>query len=392
MTKNFLIITHVKHGFIEGKFSAYAPYVNEMNLWFNHVERVEVCAPHCKAREAVVEVTYEHNEIAFTRIPSFNILSLSATLNAIIKVPVIGMKLIKLMKRSDHIHLRCPGNIGLMASVIQIFFPLKSKTVKYAGNWDPNAKQPRSYRFQKWILSNTFLSRNLKVLVYGDWPNQSKNILPFFTASFSETEKGLYEKDFSSPFKFIFVGSLSPGKRPLLAIQLIEAMIRKGIPVKLNIYGSGVLKNELQEYIDFNNLDPFVKLMGIRKQEELKDVYKSSHFLILASQSEGWPKAIAEAMFYGCIPIATPVSCVPWMLDYGKRGIVISHSEVLRLENKVNEKESGEDLTNRIINLIEDSDEIKRKSIAGQEWSQEYTMERFEKEIKKLLISNEAKS
>ena len=45
--------------------------------------------------------------------------------------------------------------------------------------------------------------------------------------------------------------------------------------------------------------------------------------MILPSQSEGWPKAIAEGMFWGCVPIATPVSCVPFMLDYGERGVLL---------------------------------------------------------------------
>jgi hypothetical protein len=31
-------------------------------------------------------------------------------------------------------------------------------------------------------------------------------------------------------------------------------------------------------------------------------------------------KAIAEGMFWGCIPVGTAVSCVPFMLDEGKRG------------------------------------------------------------------------
>jgi len=209
------------------------------------------------------------------------------------------------------------------------------------------------------------------VLVYGDWPNQSKNIIPFFTASFSETEKDFHNKDFISPFKFIFVGSLSAGKRPLLAIKLIEALMGKGIPVKLEIYGSGVLKNELMEYIATKNLDPFVRLMGNLKLEELKEVYKVSHFLILASQSEGWPKAVAEAMFFGCIPIVTSVSCVPWMVDYGKRGILIDENVTSAAE--------------KIQQEIRNPENLKEISLDAQTWSQEYTLEKFEEGIKRIL-------
>jgi hypothetical protein len=43
--------------------------------------------------------------------------------------------------------------------------------------------------------------------------------------------------------------------------------------------------------------------------------------VLLPSDSEGWPK-IAEGMFWGCVPIATAVSCVPYMLDYGKEDLL----------------------------------------------------------------------
>ena len=46
--------------------------------------------------------------------------------------------------------------------------------------------------------------------------------------------------------------------------------------------------------------------------------------LIFISKSEGWPKVVAESMWWGCIPISKPVSCIPEMLGYGKRGFISS--------------------------------------------------------------------
>ena len=342
-----------------------------MNVWLNSVEEIIVVAPKVPAPPNAIETSYQHSEIDFRKIPSISFLKFSEVIRSLIMLPGICFKILRAMKEADHIHLRCPGNMGLIASGLQIFFPKKPKTVKYAGNWDPNSKQPWSYRLQKWILSNTFLSRNIKVLVYGEWPNQTKNILPFFTASFSENEKIVVNKDFTSPLKFIFVGSLSTGKRPLFAIKLIENLMGKGIPVKLEIYGAGILKNELQEYITTKNLDPFVSLMGSIKLEELKEVYIASHFLILASQSEGWPKAVAEAMFFGCVPVVTSVSCVPWMLNYGGRGILID--------------ENVTSATEKIQQEMRNPNILKEISIAAQTWSQEYTLEKFEEGINKIL-------
>jgi glycosyltransferase involved in cell wall biosynthesis len=342
-----------------------------MNIWLNSVDEILVVAPKIQAAPSIIETAYNHSDISFRTIPSISFLDLSQVFRSLVKLPQITLEVIKVMREADHIHLRCPGNISLIASILQIFFPKKPKTVKYAGNWDPSSRQPWSYKLQKWILSNSFLSRNIKVLVYGEWPNQTNNVLPFFTASFSKTEKVLYNKKFNSPYKFIFVGSLSPGKRPLFAIKLIESLMLKGIAVNLDIYGSGVLEEELQKYINSKNLIGIVRLRGNIQLEELKGIYKFSHFLILASKSEGWPKAIAEAMFFGCIPISTSISCVPYMLDHGERGILIEpdiDKAALKVVDYLIDNKKLNDVSKRAIN-----------------WSRQFTLEKFEKDIISLI-------
>ncbi|MHC0442719.1 glycosyltransferase [Flavobacterium sp. 3-210] len=280
--------------------------------------------------------------------------------------------LLKAMNNADHIHLRCPGNIGLLGCVAQIFFPNKKKTAKYAGNWDSESKQPLSYRLQKWILNNTLLTKNMQVLVYGDWPNQSKNIKPFFTATYLEAEKEIISKSgMDEKAEFIFVGSLVSGKNPLYAIKLVQELIKEGINATLNLYGNGVEKNNLEFYLKENNLENSIVLHGNQNKETVKKAYQKSHFVILPSKSEGWPKAIAEGMFWGCVPIATKVSCVPFMLDYGNRGILLE----MNLEK---------DLI-QLNNLFTNNDKFIAKSKLAQEWSQNYTTDFFENEIKNLL-------
>ena len=49
---------------------------------------------------------------------------------------------------------------------------------------------------------------------------------------------------------------------------------------------------------------------GFLERQEVFEVYKKSHFILLPSDSEGFPKVIAEAMNYGCIPIVSDVSSI----------------------------------------------------------------------------------
>ncbi|WP_203293106.1 glycosyltransferase family 4 protein [Luteirhabdus pelagi] len=369
----FAVITHVPHTLKEECIYAYAPYVREMNIWGRHVSSVLLVAPDSNSDvPSVIESPYTMKDIIWKKVPAFSFVTLGQAIRALFVIPLVFFRILKACRNADHIHLRCPGNIGLLGCIVQLFFPGKPKTVKYAGNWDPNAKQPLSYRLQKWILGNSFLTKNMNVLVYGEWPAQSKNILPFFTATYKEDKKEeIEEKNFFPPWRFLFVGTLSPGKRPMYALKLIEALYKKGIAVSLDVYGDGVKRNVLEQYSSANGLTDLVSFHGNQSAAMIEKAYKESHFLMLPSQSEGWPKVIAEAMFFGLVPIATPISCVPWMLDNENRGILLSLS--LKTD------------TDRIAAVLKTPEDLRSKSLAAKEWSQYYTLNRFEKEIQKLL-------
>ncbi|OYX27783.1 MAG: glycosyl transferase [Flavobacteriales bacterium 32-35-8] len=368
----FLIITHVPHKKQDNHWFAYAPYVREMNIWLKHVDEVTIVAPMVSGTISDIDLAYQHRDITFTQIPSIEFTSIATIIRSLFKLPIIFLRLYKACQKADHIHLRCPGNIGLLGCLVQIFFPKTPKTAKYAGNWDPNAKQPLSYKVQKWLLSNTSLTKNMQVLVYGHWEHQTRNVKSFFTATYHATEiEKPMERNYSGPLQCIFVGSLVKGKRPLLAIQIIEALHKQGKQVSLDIYGDGVLKEILYRYIADNKLETIVSLHGNQSQDRIKASLKQAHFLILASKSEGWPKAIAEAMFFGAIPIATPISCVPYMLDYGRRGILITPNV---------------DETIVTIHEALKTEDLKTMSKLGSEWSQQFTLDYFEAEIKNILI------
>jgi len=367
---NFGVITYIQHTAFKSKYYSYSPYIREMNLWFKKVDQVTILATKNDHPPNASEIAYSRTP-DFIAVPSLNFTNFGKAIQSVFRIPVIIMNIWKVFMQSDHIHLRCPGNISLLGCIVQVFFPNKSKTVKYAGNWDPDSKQPWSYKLQKSILNNRFLSRNLKVLVYGKWDNQSENVIPFFTASFSENERVKIQRDYSKKLNFIFVGTMSEGKQPFFAIKLIEELLENGIEASLKLYGTGVLQEHLSKYIAESKFRKSISLEGFIEKKELKREYLRSHFLILPSKSEGWPKAIAEAMFFGCIPIATSVSCVPWMLANGKRGILIPDD--FELANQLLQKD------------IQNSSKFPEMAERAQNWSQLYTLEKFEKEITEFL-------
>lgn len=355
----------------KNKLVAYAPYVYEMDLWFDNVDDIKIVCP-TKYSKHLLTIPFKVQNFKVVDVFNIRFNNIFSALISCLILPLTFVKIFRAMFWADHIHLRSPGNIALIGCIAQIFFPSKLKTVKYAGNWDPKSQQPWSYRLQKRILSNTFLTRRCKVLVYGKWESQTKNIVPFFTASYNQKDiEDIPKKDLNGIIKLVFVGTFSKGKQPLLSVKIAECLLKKGYSIQLDMYGEGEEFNLVKNYIEQQNLSDAVNLHKNQPKNVVKKAYQKSHFLIFISKSEGWPKVVAEAMFWQCLPISTKVSCVPYMLDYGNRGgLVDSNMEIIvgKMEYYINNQKV-----------------YKEQVLEAKKWSQQFTLERFESEIKQFL-------
>ena len=65
-----------------------------------------------------------------------------------------------------------------------------------------------------------------------------------------------------------------------------------------------------KNYNDFQaqSLDIKTNFLGWLNREELNHINSKSHILILPTFSEGFPKVVAEAACFGCIPIVTNIA------------------------------------------------------------------------------------
>jgi len=364
----FLVITFAPLLKIEDHYFSYSPYVKEMEIWFKYANEVGFCCPTYYSGKDLLINAFSSSRFKIYSVPELNANDILHPYKILKSIIV----LYRSMKWADHIHLRCPGNICLLGCFVQILFPHKKKTAKYASNWDWNSHQPWSYRLQQRILRNTFLTRNMTALVYGDWPGKTKNIKPFFTASYSEKDRiPVTKRPLSEGVKFSFVGTLTKNKSPLTCLEVLSELTERGINASLTFCGEGPEREILAKYIADWRLESRVKLLGNVDAETVKQVLIESHFLIFISKSEGWPKAVSEAMWWGCLPITTPVSCVPWMLDNGLRGELVN--------GNINE------IALLIEKYIYNQNYFDLKSGNAMKWAREYTMEKFEEEIKKLI-------
>lgn len=370
---NFLIITCVHHFVENGKYYAYGPYVREMNLWIQNKENVTVLAPlNIFQTPGKIDLAYDHPNLKFESVPAYHIQSWRARFKALGQVPFILVRIFLEMWKSNHIHIRIPGNMGLLAMFVQIFFPRKFKTIKYAGNWDPKSIQPITYKIQRRIANSTLLTHNSKVLVYGNWPDNSSNVVPFFTASYRKDEiEPVSKTSLKEKLRLVYVGAIYDGKNPEIGIFLSKILLDKGIDFEFIYCGDGVMRNELEGLSKEMGLSNRVFFLGNITAAEIKEILKKSHFLIFISRTEGWPKAVAEAMYWGCVPFTSEVSCVPEMVGKNReRGVLMT--------------KDPEEIYLAMLPFLEDEALFHRTSTAAMDWAREFTLEKFQSEIEKF--------
>lgn len=369
-----MLYSHVIHKLYNGQTYAYGPYVKEMNLWLKEFDTVTIVAPfvHSSKIDPIDEPFY-CNHINHINLFSFSAIGVDAILKSLIVVPLNILIIYLSMFRSGHIHVRCPGNVGLLASLIQICFPWKRKSFKYAGNWVDNVGQPITYRIQKWILSNCLLTRKSTTLVYGKRSFDKSCVVNAFTATYTaDGAKPVALRTLlpDHPIQMVFAGSLIEGKNPLIAIDVCRILNDHGLIVYLTICGNGPLSESVNKYIADIGLEEKVICKGNLNRGELDLVYQTSHFLLMPSRSEGWPKSVAEAMWWGTLPVVSPVSCVPEMLDHGARGILVSPNAA--------------QIAASIAPLVNRPGYYQSMCIKAMEWSRGYTLESFRKLIESV--------
>lgn len=123
--------------------------------------------------------------------------------------------------------------------------------------------------------------------------------------------------------RIVGVGRLHEQKNFALLIKAFAYVADQFPDYILEIYGEGVLRDDLQELIDANNLHNRVVLKGARK--DIHDCIYNAALFVLSSDYEGMPNALIEAMALGlpCISTDWRPGAVGELIEDGKNGIIV---------------------------------------------------------------------
>jgi glycosyltransferase involved in cell wall biosynthesis len=149
----------------------------------------------------------------------------------------------------------------------------------------------------------------------------------------------------------VCVARLSREKRLDVLLSAMSGLIRGGYNCKCIIVGDGPLKESLSQMVLDLNLGSAVFLIGFKK--DVRPYLKTGDIFVLASDREGLPLAILEAMACGLPCVVTDIAGNPEAVAQNKTGLLVSPGSVA-------------DLTSAIMHLLDRPCERRAMGANGQ--------------------------
>lgn len=319
------IISHTEH-YLDDKGNpvGWGATVREINNLLKIFSEVIHIAPLHSGKAPGSSLGYTSDKIKFIPL----VPSGGEGIRSKIKIVTSAPKNLKIIKKTldavDYVQFRGPTNLGLYVIPYLSLRKHPKRWFKYAGNW-AEENPPLSYALQRWWLKANF--QKATVTVNGKWPNQEDHVISFENPCITDEElregRAIAEqKNFEGPLTLCFVGRVETAKGVGRIIEAFKEfstdLIRKIIFV-----GDGPERPALEEKAKILKVD--YEFKGSLTRYEIADVYKDSHIFCLPSTaSEGFPKVIAEAAAYGCVPVVSSISSIGQYVKNNENGLLLN--------------------------------------------------------------------
>ncbi len=134
-------------------------------------------------------------------------------------------------------------------------------------------------------------------------------------------------------FTIISIGSLEQMyKAPDILLKAIKSVRNCGIDVNLIWAGGGKYLQAVEELSKTLQIHQFVSFIGRISRDQVMEYLKKADLFVLASRTEGLPRAVIEAMACGLPCIGTRVGGIPELLN---EEVLIQKDNVQELSEKI---------------------------------------------------------
>lgn len=371
-----LIISHTPHYRTPDGVVGWGPTVQEIDALATIFTHVVHLAPMYDDHAPASALLYTALNITLVPVVPAGGDGFKSKIDILRVYPSYAVRMLREMRRCEVVHVRFPANISLLALIL-LYLRRKPERrwFKFAGNWFGRAKEPAAYRVQRLLLLSHLHGGIVTVNALNDLDNE--HIRVFRNPSFSIAEcntaaQGAILKTPPPPLRILFCGRMEQEKGVLILCSMAMELHRRGVDFHLDFIGEGKDREACESYITSTCLEHIVHFHGWMTPMDLTRYYRATHFIVLPSASEGWPKVLSEAMAWGAVPIASRVSSIPRILDEFHCGTVVASFDHV-------------DYAEAVMAYVQDPDRWTKEKEAAIKAAVEFTFEMHIANVQSLL-------
>jgi glycosyltransferase involved in cell wall biosynthesis len=133
----------------------------------------------------------------------------------------------------------------------------------------------------------------------------------------------------------IYVGRIEPPKKVDTIIKAFRILVDEDITYKLVLVGDGVLMNSMKSLSSKLQLSKNIIFLGVRKRNELPQLFSSANASILISGNEGSPLSVKESLACGVPVIANNVGDISEIIKDSLNGYIVDPDNVSEIVKKI---------------------------------------------------------
>lgn len=231
-------------------------------------------------------------------------------------------RILRQFRQADAIHAPIPGDIGTVGMILALIFR-KPLFVRHCGNW--LKRQTWADHFWAWFMLRYAGERNVMLATGGGLqPPSAKNpnVRWIFSTSLTQQELQSCPQEHTcptaGPLRLIIVARQEKAKGAGTVIQSLPLLVRRFPEVSFEIVGDGSAIAEFKQIASQAGVAERVLFSGKLNHEQVLHRLRDAHlFVFPTTSSEGFPKAVLEALASGLPVAATQVSVLPYLLGNG---------------------------------------------------------------------------
>jgi hypothetical protein len=197
------------------------------------------------------------------------------------------------------------STLGAISFEVLRYLPRGILRVGMAQSHDPNVYEMMRH-YTPWMDLAAMVSQAMKQEAAGmpEFARVPVACLPYGVSMCQDTE--LPARDFTRPLRILYLGRLSQEqKRVRLFPEILREIRDRGMPFHWTIAGSGEERGFLETNLKTSSPTQTISFAGPVSYADVPAMLKQHDIYLLASDYEGLPLSLLEAMGYGLVPVVS---------------------------------------------------------------------------------------